>query len=117
MTTLIADPPAACDDATAGRVSDLLIARERGDPRRLALRPIADIQCVSADEVCIFATVFIDAGDGRGPHPHALHEVRLAALCLAEDPPFPAAPDLSGRLTEAALAAATAATLLQRSLN
>lgn len=118
MTTPAAMPsPVVCDDATVGRVSDLLIALERGDPRRLALRPLADICAVSADEVCIYATVFIDAGDGGGARPHALHEVRLAALCLAEDPPFPAAPSLAGRLTEAALAAATAANLLQRSLN
>ncbi|WP_309628188.1 hypothetical protein [Brevundimonas sp.] len=110
-------PPVVSDDATVGRVSDLLIALERGDPRRVSLRPIADLQQVSATEACIFATVFIDAGDGRGANPFALHEVRLAAQCLAEDPPFPVSPDLASRLTEAALAAATAANLLQRSLN
>ncbi len=109
--------PPVCDDATVDRVSDLLIALERGDPRRLVLRPIADIHCVSIQTVCVYATVFVDAGDGAGPRPFALHEVHLAARVLTNDPPFPAAPCLAGRLVEAALASIDAAERLQRSLN
>lgn len=118
-TALPTAPPVPDRDAvTIDRVSDLLIAHERADPRRLVLRPIADL-CDFHDgtgDLFVFATVFVDLGDGRGPQPHALNEVRMAAACLADDPPFPAAPCLSTRLIRAAEQAATAAKLLNRSL-
>lgn len=111
--------PHVCDDPIIDRVTDLLIALERADPRRLAFRPIADLSPVNdgTGDVFVFATVFIDLGDGRKSQPHALHEVRLAAACLADDPPFPAAPCLAARLFQAATDATSAALLLQRSLN
>ena len=99
-------------DHTLNRVVDLLLRLERGDPRRQVFRPFAHIT-----PAAIAATVFIDAGDGRGPEPFALHEVHLAAQCLAADPPFPAAPSLAPRLADAALQAVTAANLLNRSLD
>ena len=62
-----------------------------------------------------FATVFVDCADGLGRLPCAIHEIRLAADCLAVDPPFPAAPSLAPRLRAAADQAARAALNLQRS--
>lgn len=111
--------PTVCDDPAVGRVSDLLIALERADPRRIVLRPIADIAVdpAATGDVCVYATVFVDTGDGRPPQPFALHEVRLAASCLADDPPFANSADLAQRLVDAALAAFEAAQRLHRSLN
>ena len=114
--TLDAHPVPDTPDHTVDRVSELLLRLERGDPRRLTLRPLADMR-VTADDAIVFCTVFIDAGDGAGPQPFALNEVWLAADCLAVDPPFPAAPCLASRLGDAAVLAASAASSLQRSLS
>jgi len=115
-STLDAHPVPDTADHTTERVSDLLLRLERGDPRRLTLRPLADIRA-DPDADLIFCTVFVDAGDGPGPQPFALHEIGLAAECLAFDPPFPAAPGLASRLADAALSAAAAANQLHRSLS
>jgi hypothetical protein len=102
---------------TADRVADLLMRLEAAAPRPLVLRPMADLRPAhDGTGVFVFATVFIDAGDGRGARSHALHEVQLAAACLADDPPFPAAPSLAPRLALAAVQAADAAQRLSRSL-
>lgn len=106
------------DAVAADRVADLLMRLEAAAPRPLVLRPMADLRPAhdGTGDVFVFATVFVDAGDGRGAQPHALHEVQLAAACLADDPPFPAAPSLAPRLALAAVQAADAAGRLSRSL-
>jgi len=110
-------------DHTINRVSELLLRFHRAAPRRAVLRPLADVTPAhdGSGDACIYATVFIDAGDGAGAQPYALNEVRLAAACLAQDPPFPAADaqgrGLAPRLFEAATHAANAALSLERSLS
>lgn len=116
MQALASDLTPDHPDHTLNRVVDLLLRLERGDPRRQAFRPIAHVAVDLAPGI-IAATVFVDAGDGAGDQPFALHEIGLAAQCLALDPPFPAAPSLAPRLADAALQAATAANLLNRSLS
>lgn len=125
MTTLVTSPTpppapvAAAPDETVERVSALLIRIEAAAPRPLTLRPLADLRPLNdgAGGALVFATVFVDCADGQGAQPHALHELRLAAACLHTDPPFPAAPSHAPALTAAVHQAATAARLLQGSLN
>lgn len=116
MQALASDLTPDTPDHTLNRVVDLLLRLERGDPRRQSFRPIAHL-AVDLGPGVVAATVYIDAGDGRGDQPFALHEVGLASECLAFDPPFPAAPCLASRLADAALHAVTAANLLNRSLS
>lgn len=123
MTSQVTHPPADPAPqpwaATFARTADLLIRLEAAAPRPVRLVPIADLTPASdgSGDVFAWATVYVDAGDGLGAAPHALHEIRLAAACLAEDPPFPAAPSLAPRLLAAAAQAAAACLNLHRSLD
>lgn len=114
--TPLPDAPDAGTDPFLDRVTDLLLRLERGDPRRLVLRPIADMRPIGGD-LLVFATVHVDAGDDQGSKPYALQEVLTAAICLREDPPFPAAPCAAPRLVEAVETATAAALRLTNSLN
>lgn len=120
QVTNAAPPPAPAPDpigVTEGRVADLLIRLERAAPRPVTLTPLAELRPAhdGTGDAFAFATVFVDCADGLGRLPCAIHELRLAADCLAVDPPFPAAPSLAPRLRAAADQAARAALNLHRS--
>lgn len=122
MTTQVthAAPAAPAPDtrsATERRVSDLLMRLHRAEARDVVLTPLAELRPAAdgTGDSFVFATVFLDAGDGLGRAPVALHELRLAAACLSDDAPFAVAPGLAARLRTAADQAARAALKLQRS--
>ncbi|WP_312145221.1 hypothetical protein [Brevundimonas sp.] len=120
QVTNIAAPPAlpAPDNpgATVARVTELLMRLQRAGDQPITFTPIAELRPVmdGTGDAFVFATVFLDCADGLGRRPVAIHELRIAADCLADDPPFPAA-GLTARLRAAADQAASAALSLQRS--
>lgn len=102
---------------TVARVTALLMRLQAAPAGAIVLTPIAELRPTldETGDAFVFATVFVDCGDGRGRMPSAVHELRIAADCLSDDPPFAAAPDLATRLRDAADQAAGAALALQRS--
>lgn len=119
VTNTAAPPAKPAPDrpgATVARVTELLMRLQRAGDRPITLTPIAELRPINdgTGEHFVFATVFLDCGDGLGRRPVAIHELRIAADCLADDPPFPAA-GLTARLRNAADQAARAAHALKRS--
>lgn len=106
--TTAAPPPH--EDAQVVGVACLLLALEVADARRLVFKPFARL-----GEDFVAAAVMIDVGEG--PLPFNLECVRLAAMCLRFDPPFPGAVAIAVRLSLAADQAEASARRLMSALH
>jgi hypothetical protein len=110
MTSQVTAAAPPYEDAQVAGVACLLLALEKADTARVVFRPLARL-----GEDFVAATVMIDVGEGALPF--TLESVRLAALCLRADPPFPASVGLAARLSSAADQAEAAALRLMSALH